>query len=172
MMPKTERCPNCGYEFEEGLEDKGYSYTEVMDQVEGLLKEGQTIDPEVVSRQYGKSRLEISDMVKKIRKKNPDKILRPIRQGQFKFLTDLVDISNAADKRQRNIWGQDKILTQDRLRQVALLEKTKDPEMLRQAAEIRERFYITGDLLDEPRRAKRLPSGLFQVINGDGAKET
>ena len=171
-MPKTVRCPNCGCEFEEGLEDKGYSYAEVKTQIEGLLEGGQTVDAELVRKQYGKPRLEVTDMIKKIRKNRPDKILRPVRQGQFRFLEELEDISNCTDKRQRNIWGQHRILAQDRLRQVALLEKAKEPEMLQQAEGIRNRFYVIGDLLDEPRRAERLPNGLFQLTSGNGAKET
>lgn len=170
-MTKTMRCPNCGCQFENELKDKGYTYTDVMSHIEKLLDGGQSINIEIISKQYGRPRIEVGEMRAKIRKKRTDQILRSVGQGQFKFLTDPEDISNAADKRQRNIWGQHRILARDRLHQVALLEKTKEPEMLRQAAEIRERFYITGDLLDEPRRAKRLSSGLFQVISGDGAKE-
>ncbi len=171
-MPKTVRCPNCGCEFEEGLKDRGFTYTEVMAQVEGLLEGGQAVDTEVVSRQYGRPRLEVSDMMAKIRKKRVDQILRPVRQGQFKFLSQPEEIAGNVDKRWRGITGQLKLYAHDRSIQMALLEKTKEPERLQQAEEIRSTFHIVGDLLPEPVRAKMLPSGLFEVIGGDGAKET
>ncbi len=171
-MPKTVRCPNCGYGFEEGLEDKGYSYTEVMAHIEGLLEGGQTIDTEVVSRQYGRPRLEIKDMITKIRKKRVDQILRSVTQGQFKFLSQPEEIISSADKRWRGITGQLRMYSQDKAKQVALLEKTKEPERLQLAAEIKETYHIVGDLLPEPVKAKRLPSGLFEVISGNGEKET
>lgn len=170
-MPKTVKCPNCGCEFEEGLEDKGLTYTEAMEQIERLLEGGQTVDTEVVSRQYGIPRLEVKDMMCKIRKKNKDKILRSVRQGRFKFLSDVEEIFISSNKRWRNITGQLKVYAQDKAKQVVLLEKTKEPEGLQLAAEIKETYHIVGDLLPEPAKAKRLPSGLFEVIDGNGAKE-
>lgn len=170
-MAKMVRCPDCGCEFEEGLEDKGLSYTEAMEQVEGLLEGGQTVDTEVVSRQYGRPRLEVTGMITKIRKKRPDKILRARKQGEFKFLSELEEISNSSDRTWRHITGELKAFAQDKSMQVALLKKTNEPEKLELAAEIKETYHIVGDLLPEPVKAKRLPSGLFQVISGDSAKE-
>ena len=170
-MPKTQKCPNCGYQFEEGLEDKGLSYSEAMKQIEALLEGDQTVYPEILSRQYGRPRLEIANMITKIRGKRRDRILRPRRQGGFKFLTQIEEISNCRDKRRRNIWGQHKILAQDSKILVALLIKTSDAEKIEQARKIEDEYYILGDFMEEPARAKRLPNGLFQVIDGNGAKE-
>ncbi len=111
-MPKTVRCPNCGCSFEEELKDKGFTYSDVMAHIEGLLEGGQTIDTEVISKQYGRPRLEVSDMMAKIRKKNKDKVLRSVRQGSFKFLSDMEEISISSNKRWRNITGQLKVYAQ------------------------------------------------------------
>lgn len=170
-MPKTVRCPNCGCTFEEELKDKGFTYTDVMAHIEGLLEGGQTIGTEVISKQYGRPRLEVKDMIAKIRKKRDDQILRSVTQGQFKFLSQPEEIISSADKRWRGITGQLRIYAQDKAKQVALLEKTKELEGLQLAAEIKETYHIVGDLLPEPVKAKRLPSGLFEVISGDGVKE-
>lgn len=170
-MPKTQRCPNCGCRFEEELKDKGYTYTDVMSHIEKLLDGGQSINIEIISKQYGRPRIEVGEMRAKIRKKRTDQILRSVTQGQFKFLTQPEEIIRSADKRWRGITGQLRMYAQDKAKQVALLEKTKEPERLQLAAEIKETYHIVGDLLPEPVKAKRLSGGLFEVISGDGAKE-
>ncbi|GAI77293.1 unnamed protein product [marine sediment metagenome] len=171
-MTKTVRCPNCGCEFEEELKDKGYTYTNVMSHIEKLLDEGQSINIEIISRQYGRPRIEVGEMRAKIRKKRTDQILRSVVQGQFKFLSQPEEIAAATDKRWRGITGQLRMYAQDKAKQVSLLEKSKKPESLQKATEIKKTYHIVGDLLPKPVRAKMLPSGLFEVIGGNGAKET
>ncbi len=163
-MAKAMRCPNCGCRFEKELKDKGYTYSDVKSRIEELLDERQTINSELISSQYGRPRLEVSEMMTKIRKKKTNEILRATEQGQFKFLSEPEEIAPIIYKRWRGIRGQLKIHTRDTAKQVSLLEKSKEPENLQKATEIRGTFHIIGGLLPEPIKARRLPDGLFECV--------